>query len=65
MTQREVKPDHETAALKRYDRQLGMYALFEEMMAYVDDGKCTFDQAIEQFKHDLGVGDGIPPGQSV
>lgn len=49
----QLAPDHETFALELYERRLGQYALFEELMGYVDTGDCTFDQAIKQYKHDL------------
>jgi len=53
-----VERDHETEVLEAYDQRLGRIALFEDLMGYVDTGDCTFDEAIEQYKHDLEVGDG-------
>lgn len=48
-----VGRDQETEVLERYERRLGMYALFEEVMRHVDQGKCTFEEAVANYKHDL------------
>lgn len=51
---------HETFVRSLHDERratLGKYALFEEVMTYVDKGMCTFDEAITQYKHDLEYGD--------
>lgn len=38
---------------EEHQTKLGKLALFEELMTYVDDGICTFDQAVEQYKRDV------------
>ena len=61
MTPHEFDPDaHERLVRDLHDDQkarLGKFALFEEVMVYVDAGMCTFEEAIAQYKHDLEVGD--------
>jgi len=61
MTPRDFDPlAHEQMVRDLHDEskaRLGRLALFEEMMTYVDQGQCTFDEAIAQYKHDLEVGD--------
>lgn len=53
MTQPEFDPDrHEQEVAERY-RLLAKVALFDEMIDYHLDGKCTFDEAVEQYQHDL------------
>lgn len=57
MTSPEFNPDaHEEFVRSLHadrDKSLGKYALFEEVMRHVDEGKCTFDEAIANYKHDL------------
>lgn len=38
--------------LQDLHRGVARVALFEEMMTFVDNGDCTFDQAVEQYLHD-------------
>lgn len=55
MSQLEFDPtgDHEELALARLQVMIARVAIFDELIDYHLDGTCTFDQAIEQYLHDL------------
>lgn len=62
MAQHEFNPEaHEewvSDRLKKIRIDAARVALFDEMIDYHLDGDCTFEQAMEQFHHDLSR-DGI------
>lgn len=57
MEQHEFDPEaHEefvSARLLAVRKQAARLAIFEEMMDYVDRGMCSFNEAIDQYLHDI------------
>lgn len=57
MAQHEFNPEaHETFVSRRLlevRKQAARLAIFDEMIDYHLDGDCSFQEAIDQFKHDI------------
>ena len=63
MTQHEFDPEaHESFVSRRLvelQKSIARVAIFDEMIDYYHDGQCSFQEAIDQYLHDIerdGIG---------